>query len=103
MRIEGYTLLSWYDRADGRQGGGVAVFALDKLDHKVTHLGDSTVAEKSWVISDLGPTCLVAGIDLAHLERLTQFAASRKSYRRMPQKPWEVLCLVISTSIIGGG
>ena len=45
MRIEGYTLISRYDRADGRQGGGVAVFALEKLAHKVTHLGDSTVAE----------------------------------------------------------
>ena len=50
MRIEGYTLISRYDRADGRQGGGVAVFALDKLAHEVTHLGD-------WVIvhPDNGP------------------------------------------------
>ena len=50
MRIEGKTLIFRDDRADGRQGGGVAVFALDKLAHKVTHLGDSTVAERSWVI-----------------------------------------------------
>ena len=57
MRIEGYKLISRHDRTDGRQGGGVAVFALEKLAHKVTHLGDSTVAEHSWVIvhSDHGP------------------------------------------------
>ena len=57
MRIEGYKLTSRHDRADGRQGGGVAVFALEILAHKVTHLGDSTVAERSWVIvhSDHGP------------------------------------------------
>ena len=53
-RIEGYKLVS---RADGWQGGGVAVFALESLAHKVTHLEDSTVAERSWVIvhSDHGP------------------------------------------------
>ena len=50
VRIEGYKLISRHDRADGRQGGGVVVFALENLAHKVTHLGDSTVAERSWVI-----------------------------------------------------
>ena len=63
------------------------------------------MAERSWVIvhSDHGPYVIGAGNDFPHLERLTQFAASRKSRRRVPQKLWEVLCLVISTSIIGGG
>ena len=57
MRIEGCKLTSRHDRADGRQGGGVAVFVLENLAHKVAHLGDSTVAERSWVIvhSDHGP------------------------------------------------
>ena len=50
MRIEGHKLISRLDRADGRQGGGVAVFPLERLAHKVTHLRDSTVAERSWVI-----------------------------------------------------
>ena len=50
MRIEGKTLILRDDRADGRKGGGVSVFALDTLAHEVTHLGDSTVAERSWVI-----------------------------------------------------
>ena len=56
MRIEG-KFISRHDRTDGRQGGGVVVFALENLAHKVTHLGDSTVAEHSWVIvhSDHGP------------------------------------------------
>ena len=44
----GYKLISRHDRADGRQGGGVAVFALENLAHKV-----------------------IAGTDLPHLERLT--------------------------------
>ena len=58
MRIEGNKLISGHDRADGRQGGGVAVFALENVAHKVTHLEDSTVAERSWVIvhSDHGLT-----------------------------------------------
>ena len=36
LRIEGYTLISRRDRDDGRLGGGVAVFALEKLAHRVT-------------------------------------------------------------------
>ena len=57
MRIEGYTLISRRDRADGRLGGGVAVFALERLAHRVTLLENSQVAERSWVIihSDHGP------------------------------------------------
>ena len=51
MRIEGYTLISGRDRADGRQGGGVAVFALERLAHRVTLLENSQVAERSWVIT----------------------------------------------------
>ena len=36
LRIEGYTLISRRDRDDGRLGGGVAVFSLEKLAHRVT-------------------------------------------------------------------
>ena len=57
MRIECFSLISQYDRADGREGGGVAVFALDKLAYKVTHLGDSTVAGVI-VRSDHGPNVI---------------------------------------------
>ena len=57
LRIEGYTLISRRDRDDGRLGGGLAVFALEKLAHRVTLLENSQVAERSWVIfhSDHGP------------------------------------------------
>ena len=41
LRIEGYTLISRRDRDDGRLGGGVAVFALEKLAHRVTLLENS--------------------------------------------------------------
>ena len=46
-----------HDRAHGRLGGGVAVFALERLAHWVTLLKNSQVAECSWVIihSDHGP------------------------------------------------
>ena len=50
LRIEGYTLISRRDRDDGRLGGGVAVFALEKLAHRVTLVENSHVAERSWVI-----------------------------------------------------
>ena len=38
LRIVGCTLMSRRDRDDGRLGGGVAVFALEKLAHRVTLL-----------------------------------------------------------------
>ena len=41
MRIEGYTLISRRDRTGGRLGGGVAVFALERLAHWVTLLENS--------------------------------------------------------------
>ena len=50
MRLEGYTLMFWHDCADGRQGGGVLVFALKRLAHRVTLLGNSQVPERSWAI-----------------------------------------------------
>ena len=50
MRKEGYTLKSWHDRADGRLGGGVAVFAPERLAHRITFLENSQVAERSWVM-----------------------------------------------------
>ena len=57
LRIEGHTLISRRDRDDGRLGGGVAVFALEKLAPRITLLENSQVAERSWVIfhSDHGP------------------------------------------------
>ena len=58
MRVEGYTLTSRHVPADGRQGRGVAVFALERLAHRVTLLKNSQVAERSRVImhSDRGFT-----------------------------------------------
>ena len=50
VRIESYTLISRHDRADGRQGGGVTVFALERHAHWVTLLENSKFAERSWVI-----------------------------------------------------
>ena len=50
LRLEGYTLISWRDRDDGQLGGVVAVFASEKLAHRVTLLENSQVAERSWVI-----------------------------------------------------
>ena len=47
MRVEGYTPVSRHDRPDGRQGGGVAVFALERLDYRVTLLENPQVAERS--------------------------------------------------------
>ena len=47
MRVEGYTPVSRHDRPDGRQGGGVAVFALERLDYRVTVLENPQVAERS--------------------------------------------------------
>ena len=85
MRIEGCKLIFPARR-------GVAVFALEILAHKVTLQGgggDRPLG--SWPMRDW------------LLERWNQFEASRKIYRRVPQRHWGVLCLEISTSIIGCG
>ena len=81
------------------------VFALDKVAHKVTHLESSTVAERSWVIvhSDHGPYVIGCWYRPPTPGEIDSIRSLRKSYRRMPQRPWGVLCLVIPTSIIGGG
>ena len=89
---------SRYDRADGRQGGGVAVFALEKLAHKDTHLGDSTVAERSWVNvhSDHG-SYVGAGTDRPNLERIFH------SQAHAAKDEASVVLGDILTSIVGGG
>ena len=48
--LPGYTLISRRDRIDGRQGGGVALFALDKVAEQIVHVGDSDVYKRSWHI-----------------------------------------------------
>ena len=59
MRVQGYTLKSWHDCAEGGQGGGVAVFALERLAHRVTllefpgcraQLGDIHLDHRPYVI-----------------------------------------------------
>ena len=51
MRVEGHTLKSKHDRADSRHGGGVAVFALERLAHRVpggrAQLGDYTLGPRA--------------------------------------------------------
>ena len=60
VAIPGFTLVSRFDRASGRKAGwgGIAVFASDA--NIVSHLHDSTLAERSWhtVHTDIGPILL---------------------------------------------
>ena len=57
IAVPGYQLVARLDRRDGRQGGGVAVFALEVYAAQVTHLADSEHDERAWLLihSDLGP------------------------------------------------
>ena len=36
VSLEGYIMVARRDRADGRKGGGVAVYALDSIANRVT-------------------------------------------------------------------
>lgn len=57
LPIPGYTLVARRDRNDGRQCGGVAVYALTSIAASVTVSCISPVAERIWVLihSDHGP------------------------------------------------
>ena len=57
--LEGYTKVSRLDRRDGRQGGGIMLFAKDAFRNCV-HLEDSPCAELSWHMlhTSLGPVLL---------------------------------------------
>ena len=57
--LEGYTKVSRLDRRDGRQGGGIMLFAKDAFRNCV-HLEDSPCAELSWHMlhTSLGPVFL---------------------------------------------
>ena len=57
LTLTGYTLISRRDRSDGRQGGGIALFALNSVVAQVVHVADSTKHERaSYIIhTDVGP------------------------------------------------
>jgi len=52
-----YSQVSRRDRKDGRQGGGIALYALVAIAKSLVHVGDSDNYEKAWHIlhSNLGP------------------------------------------------
>ena len=60
ITLTGYTLISRRDRSDGRQGGGIALFALNAVASQVVHVADSITYERSWYIihTDVGPISL---------------------------------------------
>ena len=57
IALEGYVLVGRRDRRDGRECGGVAVFAATGVSDSVTLLKDSESSERLWVLvhSNLGP------------------------------------------------
>ena len=69
----------------------MAVFALDKLAHKVAHLGDSTVAELSLGDRALGSRSLRDWL----LVSTSRTWRDRLNSQPIPQRPWGVLCLEI--------
>ena len=57
FRIPGYVEVSRQDRGRSSRGGGVMVFSKVGFEHAIVHVGDSSVAERSWHIihSNRGP------------------------------------------------
>ena len=55
--LTGYSLISWRDRGDGRQGGGVALFAASAFADNVVFIAHSDGYERSWHIlhTSVGP------------------------------------------------
>ena len=60
ISLPGYTLVSRRDRNDGRQGGGIVLFARDSFVAQIVHIEDSTEYERSWHIlhTDFGALCV---------------------------------------------
>ena len=58
--LEGYSEVARRDRADGRKGGEVIVYALDSIASRVTMVEKSDLYERVWLIihSDIGPYLL---------------------------------------------
>ena len=61
LDISNYTLLGRRDRCDGREGGGIAVFARSDVFHSMVFIQVSDCFERMWYIihTDIGPilTC----------------------------------------------
>ena len=62
ISIKGYVLVSRRDRETTTHGGGVAAWARRGLENTIVHMGNSSIAERSWHIihSNRGP--LLAGL-----------------------------------------
>ena len=62
ITLEGYSLVGRRDRADGRAGGGVLLFALIAYRQSVTLTRVSETAERLWCVvrSDWGPVSVCA-------------------------------------------
>jgi hypothetical protein len=58
----GYTLISRLDRRDGRQGGGIALFARDSIASNIVHIADSPLSERSWHILHTHQGPLLVGL-----------------------------------------
>ena len=50
VELEGYSVVARRDRKDGRQGGGVMVFARHDVANHITLLEESQTAERVWLI-----------------------------------------------------
>ena len=61
ISLPGYSLVSRRDRQDGRQGGGIALFALASVVAEIVHVADSLKHERSFhlVHTDLGALSIV--------------------------------------------
>jgi hypothetical protein len=58
----GYTLISRLDRRDGRQGGGIALFANVSIANNIVHIADSPLSERSWHILHTHQGPLLVGL-----------------------------------------
>ena len=64
ISLPGYTLVSRRDRQDGRQGGGIALFARASVVSEIVCVADSTIYERS--IHLLHTDLVVLSIDLRY-------------------------------------
>ena len=62
VELEGYSIVARRDRKDGRQGGGVIVFARTDIANRLTLVEESMEAERVWLLlhSTTGPYLICA-------------------------------------------
>ena len=90
IELPGYVLVSRLDRRNDSGWGGVALFARAGYGNCIIHVGDNTVAERSWHVlhTDRGPIAVAVWYRRRALAKLHLFSLFLRNCASLLQTPW---------------